>query len=139
MDIRRCHCGVILWPTSPALVCSFECLAAVYGGSVGHNETRQAAVDKAVRQARLEAESAAAIEDFFETHGLNEPDPPDRATSKAQVKWAQWQLQRVAAGAVPPCSMERLRALAATPMEGLPEKVGKARKSTKTRKSAKAN
>jgi hypothetical protein len=91
-------------------------------------------VDKAVRQARLEAESAAAIEEFL----AKLDDPPVRATSKAQVRWAQWQLQRVAAGGHAPCPMERLRALAATPMEGLPEKAGKARKSVKARKPARA-
>jgi hypothetical protein len=132
MDIRRCHCGVILWPFSPALVCSFECLAAAFGGELGRAPGRQQTVDKAVRQARLEAESAAAIEEFI----AKMDEPPVRATSKAQVRWAQWQLQRVASGAIPPCNMEHLRALAATPLEGLPEKAYKARKSTKARKSA---
>jgi hypothetical protein len=126
MDFRRCRCGVILWPGSPALVCSFECLAAEYGGTLRRNQARQAKVDTTVRQARLEAESAAAVEDF-----LAKIDGPERATSKAQVKWAQWQLKKVAAGAIPPCSMERLRALAATPMDGLPERAKKARKPAK--------
>jgi hypothetical protein len=32
--VRRCACGAMLLPGSPALVCSFECMAREFGGSL---------------------------------------------------------------------------------------------------------
>jgi hypothetical protein len=44
------------------------------------------------------------------------------AVSKAQVYWARAELKKVEAGGYSPRSYEELKALAATPLEGLPER-----------------
>jgi hypothetical protein len=61
------------------------------------------------------------------------PDDPNRATSKAQVAWARWQLKRIAVGEYAPCSTARLKAMANTPLKGLPERAPR-----KTAKKARA-
>jgi hypothetical protein len=47
------------------------------------------------------------------------------AVSKAQVYWARAELKKVEAGGYSPRSYEELKALAATPLEGLPDRAPK--------------
>jgi hypothetical protein len=53
------------------------------------------------------------------------------AVSKAQVYWARSELKKVEAGGYSPRSYEELKALAATPLDGLPERASKKPKRTK--------
>jgi hypothetical protein len=103
------------------------------GGSLSADNPRQAAVDKAVRQATLEGESAAAIERLLAT--LNAE--PVRAVSKAQVYWARAELRRVQAGGHSRCSLEELKGMAETPLEGLPERASKKPRKAKPYQKAK--
>jgi hypothetical protein len=61
--VRQCDCGTILMPGTPALVCSFECLAAAYGGSLPGSDIKLGYVSEATR-AKLAAQAKAQAEGF---------------------------------------------------------------------------
>jgi hypothetical protein len=61
--VRQCDCGTILIPGGPALVCSFECLAAEYGGSFPRSDIKLGHISETTR-AKLAAQAKARAEGF---------------------------------------------------------------------------
>jgi hypothetical protein len=59
-------------------------------------------------------ESIQSVDDLIEAQGR-------KAVSKAQVRWAQAELAKVQRGGHSTAPMAQLKALAATPLDGLPE------------------
>jgi hypothetical protein len=132
-------------PSSVALVCSMECLASAFGAEMPPKRWAQ------IEPPWLPGEGAIPIptqhmkiamhwqqvnkdrdnfdlEAFVEQHAV---PPIVVAVSKAQVYWARSELKKVEAGGYSPRSYEELKALAATPLEGLPERASKKPKRTK--------
>jgi hypothetical protein len=116
-----------------------ECLAATFGGEI---ERPLLARKKPVAAAWLPAEgtipiptdhmtrflhwerrtasqeSIQSVDDLIEAQGR-------RAVSKAQVRWAQAELAKVQRGGHSNAPMAQLKALASTPLDGLPERASK--------------
>jgi hypothetical protein len=62
-SVKQCHCGNLLLPGSPALVCSFECLAAGYGGNLPRGDIKLPHISETTR-AKLAAQAKAQAEGF---------------------------------------------------------------------------
>jgi hypothetical protein len=146
--MRRCNCGVVFMPKDDALVCSFECLALAFGSALGPKRwarieppwlpgegtipipTQHMRIGMYWQQMNRDRDNFD-FEEFVAQHAV---PPIAVAVSKAQVYWARAELKKVEKGGYSQRSYEELKALAATPLEGLPERVNK-----KPRKSTKAN
>jgi hypothetical protein len=63
-------------------------------------------------------ESIQSVDDLIEAQGR-------KAVSKAQVRWAQAELAKVQRGGHSTASMAQLKVLAATPLDGLPDRAPK--------------
>jgi hypothetical protein len=143
----QCRCGTAFMRGSVSLVCSMECLAATFGGEI---EWPLLARKKPIRAAWLPGEGSIpiptehmsrflywekrtasqedihSIDDLIEAQGAR-----CKAVSKAQVKWARAELAKVERGGTSDAPLAQLRALASTPLDGLPERATKKPKRTK--------
>jgi hypothetical protein len=146
--MRHCGCGAVFMPRNDALVCSIECLASEFGGEMPPKRwarieppwlpaegtipipTKHMAIGMHWQKVNRDRDNFD-FEEFIEQHAV---PPIAVAVSKAQVYWARAELKKVEAGGYSPRSYEELKALAATPLEGLPERATK-----KPRKRTKAN
>jgi hypothetical protein len=62
-NVRSCGCGAVLLSSSPAFVCSFECLAEEFGGSLPRSDIKLRHISVAPR-AKLAAQAKAQAEGF---------------------------------------------------------------------------
>jgi hypothetical protein len=80
--VRQCDCGTILMPGNPALVCSFECLAAEFGGSLPRSDIKLRHMSEATR-AKLAAQAKAQAE------GFNAIVPPSAVVTDFPSRYAE--------------------------------------------------
>jgi hypothetical protein len=169
---RQCGCGAILLARNPSLVCSFECMAAEFGGRTPRSDINSGGVSETTRR-KLAAQAKAQTEGYYAVvpplavvtgfpskyvqivrhwekrdeglidpatlAGVDDPEAWPQAVSQAQVYWARNQLRRAKNGAPVPQSIAELKALANTPLAGLPERAGKEKPAKQGKTKAKAS
>jgi hypothetical protein len=63
-NVRSCGCGAVLLSSSPALVCSFECMAAEFGASIPRSDIKPGHISETTHQRKLAAQAKVQAERF---------------------------------------------------------------------------